>query len=406
MSHRYLPRTIEPALRRGATEFPVIVLTGPRQTGKSTLLKHLFPNRSFVDLENIAQRSMARKDPFLFLENLGPDGGIIDEIQYVPELLSAIKEDVDRFRDKPGRYILTGSQVFPLMQGLSQSLAGRAALYELLGLSLKELGSLKPMTVTDAFRQIQRGFYPDPAVHHVSPNRYYAGYVATYLEKDVRQVQNVQDLSLFQTFLELMAARVGSPLNLNEVARLVGVSFMTARRWISILETTRILYLVRPYSKNITRRVVKSPKPYFTDTGLLAHLLKYPDGPTLQNGPMAGALFENLMVTEVLKAKFNTEGLFNLYFYRDSNNNEIDLVIETANHTLLVEFKMGKTLRTEFAEVFSRWDGPEVGRQGFVVSFSEQKTALSRRCRSIPWWDFLSNLNQLLKSEVPPPLEH
>ncbi len=398
MLRLYLPRTLEPALRSGAAEFPVVVLTGPRQTGKSTLLKHLFPKRSFVDLENTAHRSLARKDPFLFLENLGPDGGIIDEIQYVPELLSAIKEDVDRFRDKPGRYILTGSQVFPLMQGLSQSLAGRAAIFELLGLSLKELGSLKPMTVADAFQRIHRGFYPDPAVHHVSPGRYYAGYVATYLEKDVRQVQNVQDLSLFQTFLELMAARVGSPLNLNDVARLAGISFTTARRWVSVLESTRILYLLRPYSKNITRRVVKSPKPYFTDTGLLAHLLKYPDGPTLQNGPMAGALFENLMVTEVLKNKFSAEDLFELYYYRDSNDNEIDLVIETARKRLLVEFKMGKTLRTEFAESFKRWGGTDAGRLGFVVSFSDQKTALSRWCRGLPWWDFLTDLDQLLKS--------
>jgi predicted AAA+ superfamily ATPase len=397
MSRLFLPRTLEPALRRGAAEFPVVVLTGPRQTGKSTLLKHLFPERSFVDLENTVHRSLARKDPHLFLENLGPDGGIVDEIQYVPELLSAIKEDVDRFRDKPGRYILTGSQVFPLMQGLSQSLAGRAAIFELLGLSLKELGSLKPMTVSDAFQRIHRGFYPDPAVHQVSPGRYYAGYVATYLEKDVRQVQNVQDLSLFQSFLELMAARVGSPLNLNNVARLAGISFTTARRWVSVLESTRILYLLRPYSKNITRRVVKSPKPYFTDTGLLAHLLKYPDGPTLQNGPMAGALFENLMVTELLKKKFSGEDLFELYYYRDSNDNEIDLVIETARKRLLVEFKMGKTLRTEFAESFRQWDGADAGSVGFVVSFSDQKTALSRRCRALPWWDFLTDLDRLLK---------
>lgn len=382
----YVPRVIESLVRDAAREFPVLVVTGPRQTGKSTLLTHLFPHHPRFDLENTTLRSLARKDPGLFLETVGPKGGIIDEIQYAPGLLSAIKEDVDKDRRRTGRFFLSGSQVFPLMEGLSQSMAGRAALFELLGFSWEELTpGAAPLSLYRTFDQIHRGFYPDPALR-VSPARYYAGYVATYLERDIRQVQNVQDLGLFQSFLELLAARVGSPLNLNEVSRLAGVSFTNARRWLSLLETTRLVFLLPSYSRNVTKRVVKSPKIYFTDTGLLAYLLKYADGPSLQNGPLAGAFFENMMVMEVLKRKFNTGASYAMSYYRDSNGNEVDMILETGETPVLLEFKLAKTPRSETSSVFERLEGALAKGKSFVLSFWDQKAALSRRTHALPWW--------------------
>jgi predicted AAA+ superfamily ATPase len=319
----------------------------------------------------------------IFFAGSGPDP---DEIQYAPGLLSAIKEEVDKDRRRVGRFFLSGSQVFPLMEGLSQSLAGRAALFELLGFSWAELApGGNPLSLKHTFDSIHRGFFPDPALR-VSPTRYYAGYVATYLERDIRQVQNVQDLGLFQSFLELLAARVGSPLNLNEISRLAGVSFTNARRWLSLLETTRLVFLLPSYSRNVTKRVVKSPKIYFTDTGLLAYLLKYPDGLTLQNGPLAGPFFENMMVMEVLKKKFNTGASYALSYYRDSGGNEVDLILDSGRDTLLLEFKLAKTPRSESASVFERLDGPLANGKSFVLSFWDQKTALSRRTQSLPWW--------------------
>jgi hypothetical protein len=287
--------------------------------------------------------------------------------------------------------------MFPLMQGVSQSLAGRVAVFELLGLSAEE-EDISSGQAGKLFDHLHRGFYPDPAVHGVSAGRFYSSYISTYLERDVRQVKNVHDLALFQAFLELLAARVGSPLNLNDVTRLVGISFSTARQWLSVLESTRIVYALRPYTRNVTKRVVRSPKLYFTDTGLLAHLLKYPTPATLQAGPMAGTFFENFMVMEAFKLKLNTEALFDLSYYRDSNGNEMDLVVHQGARLMPVEFKLAKTLRVEFSQAFDRLDECIQGNAGHVVSLSDQKIPLSRRVSSLPWWEFTRLLRDWSRS--------
>jgi predicted AAA+ superfamily ATPase len=350
----------------------VLVLTGPRQSGKSTLLQKLFPDHEYCTLDDPFKRNLAINDPLSFLENLG-NKTIIDEIQYVPGLLPYIKMAVDRDRGRNGHFLLTGSQIFPLMSGISESLAGRVALHELLGFSCEELGSAGIVASSVAlFNLLCRGFYPDPAVHDVNAQDFYRSYLQTYLERDIRQIRSVQDLHVFRNFLELLAARAGGILNINEVAKECGISHTTARNWLSLLETTRIVYLLRPYFRNLTKRVIKSPKLYFTDTGLLAFLLKYPDARTLLAGPAAGAFFENFVVVEALKYKFNYGSLFELYFYRDSNQNEIDLLLDFGRRLKLIEIKLTQTLRREFFMSMQRAADTFPAAKSYLVSLSPE----------------------------------
>ncbi len=384
MSFHYLPRAIEKRILSAARHFPVIVLTGPRQSGKSTLLSRLFKDYAYVSLDDPARTSMAKKDPRLFLEDLGPRV-LIDEIQYAPELLPYIKIAADKSRQKPGMFILTGSQIFPLMAGLSESLAGRAALFELLGFSWEELPPFDSGT-GELFRRLFKGFYPKPAAHGAPPQDYYSSYLRTYLERDIRQIKAVHDLSLFQSFLELLAARAGSILNLSEVAKDCGVSQPNARHWLSLLESTRIVYLLRPYFRNLSKRVVKRPKIYFTDTGLLAHLLKYQDAKTLSAGPMAGAFFENMAVIELLKQKFNHGRPYELYFLRDSNGNEADAILDWGARIDVLEFKLSRTLRPDLAKPLERLGTPLKNWEGYVLSQADEEVSLSSKIKARPWW--------------------
>jgi len=369
----YVPRQIEERLKRSAIQFPVLVLTGPRQAGKSTLLQKAFPLHRYGTLDDPFQRQLAIRDPVAFLENLG-EPAVIDEIQYAPELLPYLKIAVDRNRGRNGRFLLTGSQIFPLMSGIGESLAGRAVLHELLGFSCAELGDrVKASSAAACFELLFRGFFPEPAVHGVDVNDFYRSYLQTYLERDIRQIRSVHDLHLFQNFLELLAARAGGILKLSEVSRECGISHTTAAKWLSLLEATRIVYLLRPYSRNLSKRVVKSPKLYFTDTGLLAFLLKYPDARTLLAGPAAGAIFENFVVIEALKEKFNHGGLFELYFYRDSNQNEIDLVLDFGQALKLVEIKRARTLRREFFDSLRQTANVFAGGKLFLVTMSSER---------------------------------
>lgn len=383
MTIRYLAREIESEIKRAAREFPVVVLTGPRQTGKSTLLGKLFPRHRVAPLDDRLTQKTALEDPDLFFENFPPPV-LIDEIQHVPQLLPLIKMRADEHRRHCGRFILTGSQVFPLMSGIAESLAGRAALFELLGFSWKELGN-QLVSAGACFDRIFKGFYPDPAVHGVSPKNFYGAYIKTYLERDIRQIQSVQDLALFHGFLELLAARTASLLNLNEISKECGISHTTARQWLSLLESTRIVYLLRPYHKNISKRVVKSPKLYFTDTGLLAHLLKYPDSRTLEAGPMGGAFFENMIVLELLKAKFNRNSPAELYFFRDSNHNEVDLIIESGKGLVLAEIKTARSLRTEFADTMTRVMKNFNVHSAHVISMAPDEIRLTRLVSARHW---------------------
>jgi hypothetical protein len=387
---KYLHRAIEKEIQAAAKEFPVVVLTGPRQTGKSTLLQKLFPSHEYVTLDDPLTRKSAQDDPRFFLSR--SEQMIIDEIQHLPELLPYIKIAVDKDRHQYGRFLLTGSQFFPLMAGLTESLAGRAALYELLGFSSEELPSIDFSRPEPCFKAIFNGFFPEIAVHGADRNRFYSSYLQTYLERDIRQIASVHDLKVFQNFLELLAARAGNLLNLNEIAKEAGVSFTSARRWLSLLESTRIVYLLRSYAKNISKRVVKHPKLYFTDTGLLAFLLRYPDSETLRSGPQAGALFENLVVTEFLKLKGNHNLNFELYFYRDSNHNEVDVVIDRGASSDLLEIKLTQTPRAEHFSTLKQMAGLLPRSRGRLLSFTRHRESISEKIESIPWTDFLKSL--------------
>ena len=384
MSDLYVHRALEPALATAMSQFPVLVLTGARQTGKSTLLRHLCPGHRYLTFDDPLIRELCRRDPALFLENYSPPL-LLDEIQYVPEILPYVKIAADQNRRRSGQYIVTGSQMFPLMRGVTESLAGRAAVFELFGFALNEY-PLASNTISGLFDRIFVGDYPDPLVHQVDRRMFYSSYLQTYLERDIRMIQNIQDISLFQSFLELLAARAGQLLNLSALARDLGVAQPTAKRWLTLLESSRVVYVLRPYFRNISKRVVKTPKLYFLDTGLLSFLLKYPDPQTLFSGPSAGPLFENYVVTEIFKtAKYHGIDA-ELYFFRDAVGNEIDLVIDKGDRQLLVEIKLSKSVRPRHYEQLERSGLPFSNPERFLISAFAESIQLTRQVRNVPPW--------------------
>ncbi|MBI4178052.1 ATP-binding protein [bacterium] len=358
-------RILSGAIRRAMRTFPAVVVTGPRQSGKTTLLKTEFSRtHAYVSLENHDVRMRARDDPNSFLEQ-HPPPVIIDEIQYVPELLSYIKTRIDEDR-KNGRWLLTGSQNFALMQGVSQSLAGRAAVLTLLPLSLSELvghtdSALEPAAwLKKAQRSpssdqvpkdlsvdtvILRGLYPEIALNkRVDRQLWCSSYIATYLERDVRNLAAIGDLNQFERFLKLCATRTGQILNLSEMARDIGVSVPTAKRWISILETGYQVYLLYPYYRNIGKRLIKSPKLYFGDTALATYLLGIHNRETLLNSPSFGCLFETAVINDFLKRFLNFGRMPALYYLRTRDGLEVDMVLESGQKLHLFEIKTSMTI--------------------------------------------------------------
>jgi uncharacterized protein len=385
MSQTYLPRSLEPVLKKAVSQFPAVVLVGPRQSGKTTLLKHLFGDHyPIVSLEPPDVRIAASNDPRGFL-NLYPPPVVFDEIQYAPVLLPYIKERVDLRRDRPGQYILTGSQNLLLMQQVTESLAGRAAVLKLLPLSRWEVNqhpyrtlpwekgkapSLPGQPAQELWGHILRGFYPEIVCN---PDRdvrlWQASYVQTYLERDIRNLRNIGNLTLFQTFLRALAARSGQILNLSDLARDVGISVNTAKDWISILEASFQIFILRPYYANIGKRLVKSPKVYFTDTGLLCYLVGLRDAEHAASGPMGGAIFENLVVAEFFKVYIHRGEEPALYYWRTAAGSEVDLVIETQDQLVPIEIKLSETPRPEMAKEivsFQRNFEGKAGR-GYII---------------------------------------
>jgi predicted AAA+ superfamily ATPase len=382
MEPHYIKRDMEKELRRLKKQFPVIVLTGPRQTGKSTLLTHLFPRYTYITFDDTSLRMAASGDPAMFVETLKTPV-IIDEIQYAPEILPYIKINVDKKREN-GKFILTGSQTFNVMAGITESLAGRAGLLELLPFSFDELGD-RPREPKACYDQMFRGFYPVPNTEHTETRVYYGAYLSLYIERDVRQIQNIKDISAFETFLSVLAGRAGNLFNISDLARDCGLAHATVNSWLSILENSRIIYLLRPWFRNTTKRLIKSPKVYFTDTGLLCYLLKYPDPRTLMAGPASGAVFENMIVMEFLKRKLNKGLRGDLYFYRDSNGVEIDLVIDEGASLTLYEIKSAKTIRLEMAKTLN--SVPIKSGKKYLLSFHETAMPLASGVTAIPWWE-------------------
>ena len=330
---------------RLAQGFPVLAITGPRQSGKTTLARTLFAGKPYVSLEDPEEREFADTDPRGFLARF-PHGAILDEVQRCPGLFSYLQGVVDE-RKRMGEFILTGSQQFGLMSNIAQSLAGRVGLLQLLPFSLAELkeGGMLPVALDTMMLQ---GGYPPLYDRPVAFADWFPNYVSTYLERDVRQLLAVRDLSLFQRFLKMCAARSGQLLNLSALAADCGISHVTAREWMTVLEASYIVYLLRPYQRNFGKRRVKMPKLYFLDVGLMAYLLGIRDAESLATHASRGMLFETLVVSEWVKREFNTGKVAELYFWRDSAGHEVDLLVLNGSLLQPVEIKSGSTFSSDW----------------------------------------------------------
>ncbi len=337
-------RSIAEKTKQYAKQYPVVTITGPRQSGKTTLVKNLFPKKKYVSLEDIESRNQAEQDPKGFLARY-PEGAIIDEIQRTPDLFSYIQTIVDE-KNKEGMFILTGSQQFEMMENLSQSLAGRTAIVKLLPFSYEEVYTNSPPS--DLYNLLYTGFYPRIFDKNLNPTEAMSFYVSTYLERDVRKLINVKDLSIFGNFLKLLAGRSGQILNMNSLSDDCGISPNTIRSWVSILEASYIIKRVSPYYKNLNKRLIKAPKIHFLDSGLLCYLLGITEPEQLVTHPLRGAIFESYIVSEVYKYYYHNGIPDSIYYFRDYQGHEVDLLIENSLSINLIEIKSSATFQENY----------------------------------------------------------
>jgi len=339
-----ISRSLEPILHKLATQYPIVTVTGPRQSGKTTLCRSAFAKKPYVNLESPDIRSFARTDPRGFLTTYN-SGAILDEIQRAPEILSYLQPMVDE-HSEPGRFILTGSQQFEVMTTISQSLAGRTALLKLLPLTIDELSTAGIKPTIDQL--LLTGFYPRIYDAGIDPTQALGDYVETYVERDIRQLIAIKDLALFEKFVRLCAGRVGQLLNLQSLGNDVGISHTTARSWLTLLEASYIVFLLPPWHTNISKRQIKSPKLYFYDVGLASYLLGSESELHINRHPLKGNLFENLVIIEALKYRYNQGKRNNLYFWRDAKGNKVDLLIESGPDVTPVDIKSGATVNSDY----------------------------------------------------------
>ena len=352
MEQSYIQRELSRTIEEAAHYFPVITITGPRQSGKTTLIRNEFNQLPYYSLENLDVRSYAVNDPVAFL-NQNPEGMILDEVHNAPDLLSYIQGIVDEHPER--RFILSGSSQFAMLRKVSQSLAGRTAVFELLPLSYSEIMEQANGKPLDDL--LFEGFYPAIYAGHNIPKFFYSSYIKTYIDKDVRDLLQIKDMMQFHTFIRLCAGRIGSLFKVSEVANEIGVSSHTITAWLSVLQASYIATLLPPYFENSRKRLTKTPKLYFTDTGLACHLLGIESAQQLARDKMRGALFENFIVMEALKRRYNTGKESNLYFYRDSHQNEIDLVLKNSSGLLGIEIKSAMTYHPDFEKTLRQLDG-------------------------------------------------
>lgn len=360
MTHAYVTRTLEGPLAKRASEYPVVVITGPRQSGKTTLARHAFPDKSYVSLEDLDERAFAESDPRGFLARF-PDGAILDEIQRAPGLPSYLQRTVDD-DPRPGRFILTGSQQFDLMAGISQSLAGRSALLRLLPLSCNELASaglLERGEPVDRF--LLHGFYPTVHVRPIDRSAWLGNLVRTALERDIRNLVNVRDRSDFERFLALCAGRTGNLVNLSSLGADCGITHNTAKAWLGVLEAAFVIRMLNPWSRSAGKRLVKTPKLYFTDPGLASWLLGIREPLQLAAHPLRGALFETLVVSELLKARVHNGLEPDLFFWREHNGFEVDVIREEGETLHPLEVKAAHTVPGDALAALKRWQAAAPG---------------------------------------------
>ena len=402
----YVTRTIEDFLIKASSQFPVILTTGARQVGKTTLLRHMSEDtRTYITLDDPLILNTAKKDPALFMQRF-PAPVIIDEIQYAPELLPFIKMEVDR-NPQPSRFWLTGSQQFHMMKGVSESLAGRVGIVQLLGLSRREMagrgGSSTPfmpmldslnkrsesekiLNLKELFRIIWRGSLPAIALNEdTDRDLFYSSYTQTYLQRDIRALAQVGDEMAFVRFLKATAARSGRLLNMTDLARDADIAPNTARNWISMLQTTGIVYLLQPYHTNVTKRLVKTPKLYFLDTGLCTWLTEWSSPETLEAGAMSGAVFETWVISEILKSWWHYGRTAPFYFYRDKDQKEIDLLIISDGTIYPIEIKKSASPDANAAKQFQMLDKLKIPLgHGGIICLIPQLLPLTSSSSAIP----------------------
>ena len=347
-----LARDAEKTLIRLAKSFPVVAITGPRQAGKTTLAKAVFKDKPYVSLENPDEREFAQNDPKRFLARF-PNGAVLDEVQRCPALLSWLQGVVDQ-RGVMGDFVLTGSAQFDLIEGITQTLAGRVGRVELLPLSSSELKAANQLPNSLSQMLIQGG-YPALYDRKITPQDWFSNYVATYVERDVRQLISVRNLGQFQTFLKMCASRTGQLINLTSLGADCGISAVTAKQWLSVLETSYIVTLLRPHHSNFGKRLVKTPKIYFLDSGLAAWLMGIRSAETLETHAARGALFESWVVSELYKKRLNAGLPIDLFFWRDNTGNEVDLIIENEKGLQPIEIKSGSTYASDWSQGLKKW---------------------------------------------------
>ncbi len=392
-----IKRTLAQKLHQLVKQYPVITITGPRQSGKTTLVRSEFEDYRYFSLENPDTRQIALNDPRGFLNSV-KTGTILDEIQRAPDLVSYIQTMVDE-DDQPGRFILTGSQNFLLSEKISQSLAGRTAILHLLPFSKRELLGQQPITIdsfpmvsemdsdsTDLWQLLYQGFYPRIHDKQLNPTEWYAWYYQTYIERDVRLLQNIGDINTFTRFVRLCAGRNGQLVNFTNLAADAGITHTTARRWLSILQASFIVALVQPYHENFRKRITKSPKLYFFDTGLLAFLLGIRNAEELQFHAMRGSVFESFVFSELYKMFVHSGQIPSIYFWRDSAGHEIDFIVEQGSRLIAIEAKSGETFNDDFVkglQYFSALAGERVKQS--ILIFSGKENFIYKNMNILSW---------------------
>jgi len=375
-----------------ASIYPVVSITGPRQSGKTTLVKQTFSDYEYITLEDIDTRNIAINDPKTILETKAK-GLVIDEIQRVPELFSYIQGIVDK-TNKAGQFIITGSQNFLLMENISQTLAGRIAILKLLPFSIEELKN------TDKFsgnftNAIYNGAYPRIYDKNILAKDFYPFYIQTYVERDVKLIKNINNHNAFINFIKICAGRTGQLLNISELANTCGITQITAKSWLSILEASYIIYFLQPYHKNYNKRIVKMPKLYFYDTGLASSILGIKSEKQLITHFLYGALFENFIINEFYKFLYNNSIDLNLYFWRNKNAKEIDLIIDNNNEVIPIEIKAGKTFNYDFLKNLNYWKKISNNDNSFVI-YGGDKTYKTKDTNIISWKNLTSILDKIL----------
>lgn len=375
-------RTATDEVKILAKQFKAVAIVGPRQSGKTTLARSVFPTMLYVSMENPDIRRFSMEDPRGFLDQY-KEGAIFDEAQRVPELFSYLQQILD---EKPakGQFILTGSNNFLLQENISQSLAGRIGYLYLLPFSHEEAekAAQKVFTVEEA---LFYGGYPPIFDNQVPPEKWLPNYIATYIERDVRQIKNISNLNLFERFLKLCAGRIGQLLNMNSLAIEAGVDNKTIASWLSVLESSFIIHLLKPHHQNFNKRLVKMPKLYFCDTGLVCSLLGITKIEQLSLHPLKGSLFENYIIGELIKDRYNKNIPFDLYFWRDNTGNEMDVVIDKGTHLYPIEIKAGKTVTSDYFKNLQFWKKITGSDEGSIIYAGDMLQKRSNGINVIPW---------------------